>query len=115
MAEIDITVNGRNYRIACEDGEEEHLMQLAEHLDRHAKDLAGVVGQVGESQLMLMAGLLVGDELSDALDRVDELERTATEVQADRERNTDTVGAATQAMESAAQRIEDIAARIKSA
>ena len=115
MAEIDVTVNGRDYRIACEDGEEDHLMQIAEHIDRHARDLAGTLGQVGEARLMLMAGLLVGDELSDSLDRVDELERTAQEAQADRERDAGAVGSAADAMEAAARRIEDIAARIKSA
>lgn len=108
MAEIDVTVNGHVYRVACEDGEEEHLMSIAEHLNTHAGKLAGQLGQVGETRLMLMAGLLVGDELSDALDRVEALEGQAATASA-------TEGASSEAMNAAARRIEGIAARIKSA
>ncbi len=108
MAEIDVTVNGKVYRVACEDGEEDHLMSIAEHLNTHAAKLAGQVGQVGETRLMLMAGLLVGDELSDALDRIEVLEKeSATAMTSE--------GASSEAMDAAAHRIESIAARIKSA
>ena len=109
MAEIDVTVNDRVYRIACGDGEEEHLMAMADHLDLHAKSLASSFDtKVGEARLMLMAALTVGDELSVALDRVDELEREAG-------KNQVAAGASAEAMDSAARRIESIAARVKSA
>ena len=45
MAEIDVTVNGNKYRVACEDGEEAHLMSIADHLNAHAKRLADELGQ----------------------------------------------------------------------
>ena len=54
MAEIDVTVNGHKYRVACEDGEEDHLMSIANHLDAHATRLANELGQVGETRMMLM-------------------------------------------------------------
>ena len=47
MAELDVSINGRSYRIACEDGEEDRLLQLSEHLDRHASKLSQSMGEVG--------------------------------------------------------------------
>ena len=46
MAEIDVTVNGHKYRMACEDGEEVHLISIADHLSAHATRLASELGQV---------------------------------------------------------------------
>ena len=108
MAEIDVTVNGHKYRVACEDGEEDHLMSIANHLNVHATRLANELGQVGETRMMLMAGLLVGDELSDALDRMEELEKESSAAQS-------ASGASSEAIGTATKRIEGIAARIKSA
>ena len=108
MAEIDVTVNGHKYRMACEDGEEDHLISIANHLNAHATRLANELGQVGETRMMLMAGLLVGDELSDALDRVEELEKESTAAQS-------ASGASSAAIGKATKRLESIAARIKSA
>ena len=95
MAEVDVVVNGRAYRIACEDGEEAHVMQLSEQLDRHARGLAEELGQVGEARLILMAGLLVGDELSEAHDRAE--------------------GLAAKPLEDAAARIEALAGGLETA
>lgn len=65
MAQVEITINGRDYRIACEDGQEGHLTQLAAYLDGKVGELVNEVGQIGDTSLMVMAGLLVADELSD--------------------------------------------------
>jgi cell division protein ZapA len=108
MAEIDVTVNGHKYRVTCKDGEEDHLMSIANHLNAHATRLANELGQVGETRMMLIAGLLVGDELSDALDRVEELEKESSAAQS-------ASGASSEAIGTATKRIEGIAARIKSA
>jgi cell division protein ZapA len=108
MAEIDVTVNGHKYRVACEDGEEDRLMSIADHLNTHASRLADELGQMGEARMMLMAGLLVGDELSDALDRVETLEKETSAAQS-------ASGASSDAIGSASKRIEGIAARIKNA
>jgi cell division protein ZapA len=66
------------------------------------------VGQAGEARLMLMAGLLVGDELSDALDRVEELEKESSAAKSAEGASSDAIAAAT-------RRVEGIAARVKSA
>ena len=65
MAQVEITVNNRQFRVACEDGQEGHLRDLAAYFDSKVASLAGTVGQLGDTSLMVMAGLLVADELSD--------------------------------------------------
>ena len=55
MPEVDVAINGRNYQIACGDGEEAHLAQLGEYVDRRVKELVTAVGQVGDSRLLVMA------------------------------------------------------------
>ena len=65
MAQVDVTVNGRDYQIACDDGQEDHLAQLGEYVDRRVKELATTVGQVGDSRLLVMVSLLIADELAE--------------------------------------------------
>lgn len=66
MGLVNVSLNGRPYDIACDDGQEEHVALLARVLGERVTALAETVGQVGESRLLLMAGLLVVDELVDA-------------------------------------------------
>ena len=110
MAEVDVIVNSRSYRIACKDGEEEHLRKLSEHIDRHAQELARTVGQVGEARLMVMAGLMMGDELSAALDRVDELEKQASSLRTERDLARAEMETAAAVVDTATDRIEALAA-----
>ena len=65
MSQITITINSREYPVACEDGQELRIMQLADVLDEKAKQLAGDAGQISESLLLAMVGLLLADELSE--------------------------------------------------
>lgn len=74
MGQVNVSINDRSYMIACDDGEEERLRELASYIDKHVSDLAQSVGQVGDARLMLMAGLLVADEMTEAVARVRELE-----------------------------------------
>lgn len=64
MAQIEVRINGRSYPIVCSDGEEEHIGQLAHFLDRTVAELAEKAGQVGDSHLLVMAGLMIADELA---------------------------------------------------
>jgi cell division protein ZapA len=64
-------VNGRAYTIACDDGEEDHLRELAAHVDGRVKELLSSVGQVGDSRLLLMAALLITDDMFDAQRKLD--------------------------------------------
>ncbi len=72
MGQVDIAINGKTYRIACEDGEEQRLSNLAAMVDAHVHDLIEQVGQIGESRLLVMASLLIADEFVDLRDSRDE-------------------------------------------
>lgn len=73
MGQVNVSINDRSYSVACGDGEEEHLRELARYLDGHVAELAKSVGQVGDTRLLLLAGLLLADEYADALKRVETL------------------------------------------
>ena len=78
VSQVEITINGRQYRVACEDGQESHLTNLANYFDGKMASLVDEVGQIGDTSLMVMAGLLIADELSDANQELADIQR-ATE------------------------------------
>ena len=63
MARVPVTVNGRRYDIGCDDGQENDVRRLAADLDRRVASMAASVGQVGDSRLLVMTGLLMAHEL----------------------------------------------------
>jgi len=65
MAQVTVTVNDKNYVIACDSGQEDHLARLAQFVNRRVEELVANVGQVGDTRLLLMACLLIADELSE--------------------------------------------------
>ena len=71
MAEVEVTVNGRSYLMGCDDGQEEHLLALAEDVGHRVDELVAQVGQVGDARLLLMASLLLADELYDVRAEID--------------------------------------------
>ena len=73
MAQITVLVNGRKYDIACDDGQEAHLTRLAQYIDRRVDELIAAVGQIGDARLLVMASLLVADELSEVYTELDSL------------------------------------------
>ncbi|MCP5432172.1 MAG: cell division protein ZapA [Alphaproteobacteria bacterium] len=119
MSQVSVSVNGRSYIVACDEGEEEHLRELSRYIDKHVSSLADSIGQVGDSRLLLMAGLLVCDELSDALTRLDELEQEIQSLKDVRstiiEKAKTSESQVAEVLESAARRVEDIAARLEDA
>ena len=66
MARIVITINSREYAVACDDGQERYMLQLARILDEKARQLTAGGGQINENMLLAMVGLLVADELMEA-------------------------------------------------
>jgi len=77
MASVTVKVNGRPYPIICDDGEEEHLTYLAEYVDKKVKDLSDMAGSANEAQLLLMASLLIADDLSQAYEKIDHFREAA--------------------------------------
>ena len=65
MAQVDLLVNGQSYRIACEDGQEDRLIDLAAMVDEKVAELVNQIGQVGSNRLLVMAALVIADELVD--------------------------------------------------
>jgi cell division protein ZapA len=72
MSEVSVTINGRRYQIACDDGQEAHLTRLASYIDQRVAELVAAIGQVGEGRLLVMASLLIADELSDAYSKLED-------------------------------------------
>jgi cell division protein ZapA len=110
MSHINVTINGRQYRMACEAGQEVRLLRLAESLESRVESLRGKFGEIGDARLTVMAALTVCDELVDANNRIRSLEeelealRDVRVVAADRARATQI--AVANALNSAAERIE---------
>ena len=80
MAQVEIMVNGQSYRIACEDGQEQRLGDLARMVDAHVGDLVDQVGQVGHTRLLVMASLLVADELIDLREAANEISEDGADI-----------------------------------
>lgn len=78
MAELSIEINGRPYRLACNDGEEEHLKELAGFLDQQVQEIEESFGKIGDSRTLVMAGLSIADRLSEALGRIEKLQDDLT-------------------------------------
>lgn len=66
MPEVNVEINGRKYRMACEDGQEARLLGLADRFNKHVDAFKGDFGEIGDTRLTVMAGIAVMDELSEA-------------------------------------------------
>ncbi|MCB2097068.1 MAG: cell division protein ZapA [Parvularculaceae bacterium] len=106
MAQVDVLVNDRLFKVTCEDGQEQRLTTLAAHLDRHVQELVRELGQIGDTRLLLLAALTVCDDLFDAKARIDELESGGEELDAA------TIGGATRVIDAAAKRVDAMAKRL---
>jgi cell division protein ZapA len=107
MAQVTVTINGRAFDIACDDGQEQRVTELSRDIDRRVAELARTIGQVGDHRLLLMAGLLIADELSEARERVARMEGERNRDEGDEE--------LAERLERLASRVEAIAARLGAA
>jgi len=116
MPLVNVMVNGRAYTIACDDGEEDHLRELATHVDQKVRELLGSVGQVGESRLLLMAALLIADEHHEATSQLHlKTQELANLVGAHDDTSgklADADGSAADAFETATRRLEEIGTQL---
>jgi cell division protein ZapA len=71
MGQVSVPVNGRFYEITCDDGQEIRIRRLAQYVDAKVAEFVGRVGQVGEARLLLLAALVIADELSDVNDALE--------------------------------------------
>ncbi|UJQ94046.1 cell division protein ZapA [Mariluticola halotolerans] len=80
MAEVSIEINGRKYRMACEDGQEDHLQSLGLRFDKHVSSFKGDFGEIGDNRLTVMAGISVMDSLVEAERRLESLKAELDEI-----------------------------------
>ena len=116
MAHVTATIAGRQFRLACEDGQEEHLQALAKSLDERIEALRVKFGEIGDTRLTVMAALMVADELAEATRKIRRLEEEATALQDARLVAADRAKAASSAVvnafNSAAERIEGLTRKL---
>jgi cell division protein ZapA len=106
MPQFEVAINGRSYVISCDEGQDQHLSRLAEYVDKRVKELVSSVGQVGEARLLVMASLLIADELSETFAKVrDSNSFTSEQLEEEVANATDSIAA----------RIEHIAAKLEAA
>lgn len=79
MAEVTISVGGRNFDVACQDGEEHYLQAAARMLDEEAQVLVNQVGRMPEARMLLMAGLMLADKTASMEDKVRQVEGALAE------------------------------------
>ena len=65
MATIEIEIAGRRYDVACREGEQEHLRSVAAEVDRRAQDAANALGSLTETRQLLVAALLIADDIKE--------------------------------------------------
>ncbi|MGQ4273481.1 cell division protein ZapA [Terrihabitans sp. B22-R8] len=111
MAEVHVTIAGRKYRMACDDGQEEHLHALSAEVDAKIEQMRASFGEIGDMRLTVMASVVLADELSEARQRIEALK---ADVAGLRGADSDALAAMKNDEVRAAARIEGIAARLES-
>lgn len=116
MAQVTVTIDGKQYRMACDEGQEDHLTDLAQRFDRYVAHLKGSFGEIGDQRLTVMAGIMVMDELAELQNRVKGIEsetatlrKTRDEALAKADKTDSTL---TGALSMLAARLETLAARL---
>jgi cell division protein ZapA len=107
MPSVSVTINGKSYRMACDDGQEKHLMNLADQLNETIDDLRRAFGEIGDQRLIVMAAITLADEASEMRLRADRAEESMTKLA---QNAADTSLA--DAISRSADRVADIARRL---
>jgi len=109
LAQVSVTINGKQYRMACDDGEEERLFGLARRFDGYVDELRGSFGEIGDQRLTVMAGIMALDQLVEAERKLRDLE---AELQAMKETRTSIINRQEEAEKAIAERLDAAAGRI---
>jgi len=116
LSQVNVTINGRQFRMACEDGQEGHLMKLAKDFDDRIEKLRSNFGEIGDNRLIVMAALTVADELSEINGKLQHVEAELAALQDARmtaaQRTQATQAAVIAAFNAASERLEGIAKRL---
>ncbi|MBN9033083.1 MULTISPECIES: cell division protein ZapA [Rhizobium] len=110
MAQVTVTIDGKAYRMACEEGQENHLSELADKFDRYVSHLKTQFGEIGDLRITVMAGIMVMDELSDVGRRLAKVEGELNRINQNRD---DDRAATARTEEMLAAMLEELTARIQ--
>jgi len=105
MPQISVTINGRSYPVACDEGEEQRIQALARMIDGKVNEFARQVGQAGEARLLVLAALVLADELDETRQALRKLDGGSPAGAHS--------GALAAGMERLAARVEAVAARLE--
>ena len=116
MPQVTVTINGKTYRMACDEGQEGHLQFLAETFDGYVGQLKGAFGEIGDQRLTVMAGVMVTDELVEMRRKIKSMEADIATLRASRDQVIDHASSseselARQVLQ-AAEKIETISAKL---
>jgi cell division protein ZapA len=113
MPEVNVEINGRKYRMACEEGQEQHLLSLAQSFNQRIDGFKDGFGEIGDNRLTVMAGIAVLDELAEAHRRIEQLKGEAAELAAAGQQLTEEFDALernfAQTLNEASRRLEAVA------
>src|SRR6185437_7710245 len=116
MAQVNATIAGRQFRLACEDGQEDHLQSLAKDIDQRIIDLRRKFGEIGDTRLTVMAALMLADQLVEATQKKRRLDEEIAALHDERLLTANRAKAATDAVvgdfNTAAERIEGITKKL---
>ena len=116
MGQVVLEVNGHSYTMQCDDGEEDHLLQLGQVVDAEVSKIKSVAGQVGDIRLLLMASLVIADRLSETLARIEALEDQVAGLRQLRngaEKNSEALEKVSGRLDLAASRVEALAREMR--
>ncbi len=116
MAQVNVTIGGRSYRIACEDGQEDHLNGLAHQVDLTIADLREQFGEIGDQRLAVMAAITLADRLKEMNQRIEDVRAEVETVQQARGEVAEREAAMEQNLvrivDSVAERVDALAERL---
>ncbi len=119
MAQVNVTISGKTYRMACEDGQEDHLTGMAERLNESIEQLRGRFGEIGDQRLTVMAAITMADQNAEAGRRLQQLQAEVAGLEEARaavvERQAGVETEIANAINEVASRVEALAARVAGA
>ena len=118
MAQVTVMIDGKAYRMACEEGQEAHLTDLAARFDRYVSHLKSQFGEIGDLRITVMAGIMVMDELAEATRRLKALESDMENVRRNRDAVVQSAARVEEntaaALDELSQRLLGLAAKVSS-
>jgi cell division protein ZapA len=116
MPQVTVTIDGKAYRMACDEGQEEHLIDLAERFDRYVGHLKSNFGEIGDQRLTVMAGIMIMDELTELQKRMQGIESEMDALRHTRDeamkRADSTEATISEALAGLAERMESLAEQV---